>query len=172
MAPDAVRQAPARGGRRSAPLRSLRQVMRLPGKAVVTLTALDPPRPAPGLGDRLAHASEQAASIFARLADLRQRNAQVLAEAERIRQVSADARRQRQASPARRELLQRSETARLLARLETMPVVEQAKGIIMAQSRCGEAEAFDLLRRASQRSNIPVRDLAAQIVAKASDIGR
>ncbi|HET9893328.1 MAG TPA: ANTAR domain-containing protein [Streptosporangiaceae bacterium] len=58
--------------------------------------------------------------------------------------------------------------ARLLARLETMPVIEQAKGIIMARSRCAEAEAFDLLRRASQRSNIPVRDLAAQIVARAT----
>jgi AmiR/NasT family two-component response regulator len=47
-----------------------------------------------------------------------------------------------------------------------MPVIEQAKGIIMAQSRCGQAEAFDLLRRASQRGNVPVRDLAAQLVAK------
>jgi AmiR/NasT family two-component response regulator len=45
-------------------------------------------------------------------------------------------------------------------------VIEQAKGIIMAQSACGEAEAFDLLRRASQRSNVPVRELAAQLVAK------
>src|SRR5262249_40819792 len=51
---------------------------------------------------------------------------------------------------------------------ESMPVIEQAKGIIMAQSRCGEAQAFDLLRRASQRSNVPVRELAAQIVAKAA----
>jgi hypothetical protein len=57
---------------------------------------------------------------------------------------------------------------RLLARLESMPVIEQAKGIIMAQSHCGHAEAFDLLRRASQRANVPVRELAAQIVAKAA----
>jgi AmiR/NasT family two-component response regulator len=62
--------------------------------------------------------------------------------------------------------LQRCEYARLLARLQTMPVIEQAKGIIMAQSHCGEAEAFDMLRRASQRSNVRVRDLAAQLVAK------
>jgi hypothetical protein len=45
-------------------------------------------------------------------------------------------------------------------------VIEQAKGIIMAQSHCGGAQAFDMLRRASQRSNVPVRELAAQIVAK------
>jgi len=56
--------------------------------------------------------------------------------------------------------------ARLQARLESMPVIEQAKGIIMA--RCGwpEDQAFDALRRASQRRNIKVRDLAAQIVAQ------
>jgi ANTAR domain len=35
----------------------------------------------------------------------------------------------------------------------------------MAQSHCGAAQAFDLLRRASQRTNVPVRDLAAQSVA-------
>jgi len=61
--------------------------------------------------------------------------------------------------------MRRSEHARLLARLESMPVIEQAKGIIMAQKHCGRAQAFDLLRRASQRSNVPIRDLAAQIVA-------
>jgi hypothetical protein len=72
------------------------------------------------------------------------------------------------ASAARRELLQRSAYARLAARLQTMPVIEQAKGIIMAQSSCGDAEAFDMLRRASQRSNVPVRDLAARLVAKSA----
>jgi AmiR/NasT family two-component response regulator len=56
----------------------------------------------------------------------------------------------------------------MAARLQTMPVIEQAKGIIMAQSRCGEAAAFETLRRASQHSNLPVRELAAQIVAKAT----
>jgi AmiR/NasT family two-component response regulator len=66
--------------------------------------------------------------------------------------------------------MQQSEYARLLARLETMPVIEQAKGIIMAQSHCGDAQAFDLLRRASQRSNVPVRELAAQIVAKTAQV--
>ena len=68
-------------------------------------------------------------------------------------------------SPLRREVLQRSIHLRLLAQLETMPVIEQAKGILMVQSGCSEAEAFDLLRRASQRSNTPVRELAAQLVA-------
>ena len=45
-----------------------------------------------------------------------------------------------------------------------MPVVEQAKGILMAQNRCGPDEAFDLLRRASQRANVKVSVLAARMV--------
>ena len=63
-----------------------------------------------------------------------------------------------------REILHHSAFARLQARLESMPVIEQAKGILMAQQRCGPEEAFDLLRRASQRANIKVSVLAAHIV--------
>jgi hypothetical protein len=63
-----------------------------------------------------------------------------------------------------RERLRDSAYARLQARLETMPVIEQAKGILMAQYRCQPDEAFELLRRASQRANIKVSDLAVQIV--------
>lgn len=48
--------------------------------------------------------------------------------------------------------------------LGTMPVIEQAKDILMAQQGCGPDEAFDLLRRASQRFNVPVRVLAARLV--------
>jgi AmiR/NasT family two-component response regulator len=36
-----------------------------------------------------------------------------------------------------------------------MPVIEQAKGILIAQTGCTPEEAFDMLRRASQRSNVP-----------------
>jgi hypothetical protein len=64
----------------------------------------------------------------------------------------------------RPEILHDSAAARLLARLETMPVVEQAKGILMAQHRCGPDQAFDLLRRASQRANVKVTVLAARMV--------
>jgi ANTAR domain-containing protein/GAF domain-containing protein len=50
------------------------------------------------------------------------------------------------------------------AQLDTTPVIEQAKGMLMAQQGCGPDEAFDLLRRASQRFNVPVRVLAARLV--------
>src|SRR5215470_19891060 len=48
--------------------------------------------------------------------------------------------------------------------LDTVPVIEQAKGMLMSQQGCGPDEAFDLLRRASQRFNVPVRVLAARLV--------
>jgi hypothetical protein len=70
---------------------------------------------------------------------------------------------QRKGRP-QREILHDSAFARLQARLESMPVIEQAKGILMAQQRCGPDEAFDLLRRASQRANIKISVLAARIV--------
>jgi hypothetical protein len=63
-----------------------------------------------------------------------------------------------------REMLRDSAFARMQARLDTMPVIEQAKGVLMAQHRCGPEEAFDLLRRASQRANLKVSVLAEQIV--------
>jgi hypothetical protein len=63
-----------------------------------------------------------------------------------------------------REILHSSAYARLQAKLDTMPVIEQAKGVLMAQHRCGPDEAFDLLRRASQRANVKLSVLAAQIV--------
>ena len=65
---------------------------------------------------------------------------------------------------SRPETLHDSAAARLLARLDSKPVIEQAKGILMAQHRCGPDEAFDLLRRASQRANVRVSALAARIV--------
>jgi hypothetical protein len=47
---------------------------------------------------------------------------------------------------------------------DTRPVIEQAKAILMAQHGGDPDEAFDLLRRASQRFNVPVRVLAARLV--------
>jgi hypothetical protein len=63
--------------------------------------------------------------------------------------------------------LRYSAHARLQARMASMPVIEQAKGILMAQYGWPEEQAFEALRRASQRENVKVRDLAAGIVARA-----
>jgi ANTAR domain len=64
----------------------------------------------------------------------------------------------------RSELLRNSASARMHARLASLPVIEQAKGILMAQRRCQPEEAFDLLRRASQRANVKVSVLASLVV--------
>jgi transcriptional regulator with GAF, ATPase, and Fis domain len=53
---------------------------------------------------------------------------------------------------------------RLQAAMTTMPVVEQAKGILMAQRRITAEAAFDVLRERSQHSNVKLRDIARQIV--------
>jgi hypothetical protein len=56
----------------------------------------------------------------------------------------------------------------LTKRLESQGPIEQAKGIIMAQTRCDPDQAFEILRRASQRSNTKLRLLASELVARTS----
>ncbi len=48
--------------------------------------------------------------------------------------------------------------------METRAVIEQAKGVLMAQRRVGEEQAFEILRDASQRYNRKLRDIAEGIV--------
>jgi AmiR/NasT family two-component response regulator len=38
----------------------------------------------------------------------------------------------------------------------------------MAQERCAQAKAFEILRTASQRSNLKLRDIAAAIITSVS----
>ena len=48
--------------------------------------------------------------------------------------------------------------------METRAVIEQAKGVLMAQRRLDADAAFEILREASQRYNRKLRDIAAGIV--------
>lgn len=105
------------------------------------------------------------AALFQRASEAQQAAA-ALAQLTRARRQAARA--AREPAVTRAELIRESQIARLLARLQTMPVIEQAKGILMAHSGCTPEAAFDMLRQASQRSNVPVRELAAKIVAKAA----
>jgi GAF domain-containing protein len=58
-----------------------------------------------------------------------------------------------------------SELARQLAEaMASRAVIEQAKGIVMHEQRCDADDAFGVLLRVSQRANIKLRDIAAQIV--------
>jgi GAF domain-containing protein len=48
--------------------------------------------------------------------------------------------------------------------LSSRSVIDQAIGIVMAQQRCDPEEAFATLRTISQRRNIKLRDIAAELV--------
>jgi GAF domain-containing protein len=58
------------------------------------------------------------------------------------------------------------QAAQLTHAMEHRAEIEQAKGILMATQKCTADEAFDLLRRASQRENRKLRDVAAELVAR------
>lgn len=104
--------------------------------------------------------------LFDRLEESRRAAKEHLAAATRsLEELRATQERWATGRP-RREQLHDSVLARLEARLASQPVIEQAKGIIMCRSRCTAEEAFSILRRASQRSNVPVRELAAQMVER------
>lgn len=55
--------------------------------------------------------------------------------------------------------------------MQSRAVIEQAKGIIMAQRRCDADQAFHTLVRASQATNRKLRDVAADIVASVTTSG-
>jgi GAF domain-containing protein len=55
-------------------------------------------------------------------------------------------------------------TENLREALESRDVIGQAKGILMARRNCTAEVAFEALRRASQRRNIKLRDIAEQVV--------
>jgi GAF domain-containing protein len=56
--------------------------------------------------------------------------------------------------------------AQLEQALRSRAVIDQAIGIVMAESRCDADQAFGTLRRASNNRNMKLRDLAAEIVMR------
>ncbi|MDQ6715011.1 MAG: GAF and ANTAR domain-containing protein [Actinomycetota bacterium] len=55
--------------------------------------------------------------------------------------------------------------------IETRDVIGQAKGILMARQHVSADEAFEMLRRASQRLNIKLRVLAKQVATEPNSPG-
>ena len=55
--------------------------------------------------------------------------------------------------------------------MESRAVIEQAKGVLMAQRHVDAEQAFEILREASQRYDRKLRDIAAGIVAGAQGSG-
>ena len=60
-------------------------------------------------------------------------------------------------------------TDHLRSALSSRSVIDQAIGIVIATQHSTADEAFDLLRTVSQHRNIPMRQVAADLVAKTSD---
>jgi GAF domain-containing protein len=60
----------------------------------------------------------------------------------------------------------------LRSAMEHRAVIEQAKGIIMGDRRCGEQEAFAILSKLSQDSNRKLRDIATALVTRATGSAR
>lgn len=115
-------------------------------------------------------AQELTRQLQATQAQVRATRAKVQAECQRMRAAQQRARQIRELWLAPDpERLRYSAHARLQAQLASMPVIEQAKGIIMAQCGWDANQAFDAMRRVSQQENIKVRELAAQIVAHTLD---
>jgi len=113
-------------------------------------------------------AREQAQHLAGELAESRRRTRENLQLIQDTWSKTARLQARRQESCTDQDRLRYSAYARLHARLASMPVIEQAKGILMAQYGWREDRAFEALRRLSQRENIRVRDLAACIVARAT----
>ena len=52
--------------------------------------------------------------------------------------------------------------------LQSQPVIEQAKGLLMAQHGCTPDQAFAMLMQASQRENRKLRDVARAMIGGSS----
>ncbi|MFE1911857.1 ANTAR domain-containing response regulator [Streptomyces anandii] len=61
----------------------------------------------------------------------------------------------------------REEVEQLREAMVTRPVIDQARGILMAAHSCTPEQAWDILREASQRSNTKLRAVAAAVTAGA-----
>jgi len=60
-------------------------------------------------------------------------------------------------------------TENLTAAMESRTTIDLAAGVIMAQNRCSQHEAIEILRAASSASNIKLRDLAQNVLSRIVD---
>jgi hypothetical protein len=65
---------------------------------------------------------------------------------------------------AEERAVEEARTANLREALRSRELIGQAQGILMERERIGPEEAFDVLRRASQRMNVKLREVAETLV--------
>ncbi|MET7696348.1 GAF and ANTAR domain-containing protein [Streptomyces sp. NPDC005485] len=66
---------------------------------------------------------------------------------------------------------ERTSSADVRTALLSRSTIDQAVGILMARERCTAQAALDTLRRASQNSNVKLRDLCSDLVTRVSGAG-
>ncbi|MFF8590410.1 ANTAR domain-containing protein [Streptomyces sp. NPDC015220] len=71
------------------------------------------------------------------------------------------------AERAERLLRLQQEVEQLRQAIASRPVIDQARGVLMAAHCCTQQQAWDILREASQRSNTKLRTVAAAVTAGA-----
>ncbi|MDQ1070816.1 ANTAR domain-containing response regulator [Streptomyces canus] len=67
--------------------------------------------------------------------------------------------------------LLRTEVEQLRQAIVTRPVIDQARGVLMATHACSSDQAWNVLREASQLSNTKLRKVAAVVTAGAEGGG-
>jgi anti-anti-sigma regulatory factor len=72
---------------------------------------------------------------------------------------------------AERLLQLQAEVAQLRQAIASRPVIDQARGVLMATHACTPEQAWDILRETSQRSNTKLRAVAAAVTAGARSEG-
>ncbi|WP_251093257.1 ANTAR domain-containing protein [Streptomyces sp. Caat 7-52] len=65
----------------------------------------------------------------------------------------------------------RLEIEQLRQAMDSRPVIDQARGILMAAHACSPDQAWEILREASQRSNTKLRQVAAAVTVSAAPDG-
>ena len=115
-------------------------------------------------GDDPGHERDQAVQDRSAAADDRARAAADRARAAADRQHAAN---DREAAAVRETGLEH-EIAGLRHALDTRLVIGQAEGLLMARHQVDEDAAFALLVRLSRRAHLKLRDIAARIVADAT----
>ncbi|MER7051322.1 ANTAR domain-containing protein [Streptomyces sp. NPDC000351] len=75
------------------------------------------------------------------------------------------------AAPAERLHVLEEEVEQLRRAIASRPVIDQARGVLMALHACTSDEAWHILREASQLSNTKLRTVAAAVTASAGSDG-
>lgn len=118
-----------------------------------------------GMGPNGAGKPEVALAHDAIREALAMRQAEVVVLAARLAEAERRIEQSRRRSQQIRAQTHHPRVDQLHEAIRSRDVIGQAKGILMTTG-LSEEEAFDLLRRASQRANLKLRDIAAELVGK------